>query len=125
MTRHGRKFVERQRAFDMQAAVRRVLATAGFEADLDTSASQQLAGIHGPAVAPSGIKDLRELPWSSIDNDESRDLDQVEVAERLPGGNIKLIVGIADVDALVPKGTPLDQHALANCTSVYTGVQVF
>jgi exoribonuclease-2 len=68
---------------------------------------------------------LRELPWSSIDNTESRDLDQVEVAEQLPNGDIKLTVGIADVDALVGKGTPLDQHAFANCTSVYTGVDVF
>ena len=71
------------------------------------------------------MRDLRDRPWSSIDNNESRDLDQIEVAEQLADGAIRLVVGIADVDALVPKGTPLDEHAYANCTSVYTGVDVF
>lgn len=125
MSRHGKKFVERQQAFDMEAAVRRVLVTAGFEPDLTPAAERQLAGITAAAAMPADAKDLRHLPWSSIDNDESRDLDQVEVAERLPDGKIKLTVGIADVDAVVGKGTPIDLHAFANCTSVYTGVHVF
>src|SRR6185503_574523 len=103
----------------------RVVTTAGFEPDLDDAAKRQLDSLTAPAPAPGGVKDLRSLPWSSIDNTESRDLDQVEVAESLPSGDIRLIVGIADVDALVGKGTPLDQHAYANCTSVYTGVAVF
>jgi VacB/RNase II family 3'-5' exoribonuclease len=129
MSRHGKKTQYSERAhhssFDMEAAVRRVLVAAGFEPDLDASANQQLAGIKAPAPMLPEAKDLRDLPWSSIDNDESRDLDQVEVAERLAGDNIKITVGIADVDALVPRGTPLDSHAMANCTSVYTGIRVF
>jgi len=111
--------------FDIHAAARRVLMAAGFEADINEAARQQLDRLTNPAPMPAGVCDLRRLPWSSIDNTESRDLDQVEVAEALPDGSVKLIVGIADVDALVPKGSPLDEHALANCTSVYTGIDVF
>ncbi|HEY9226462.1 MAG TPA: RNB domain-containing ribonuclease [Gemmatimonadaceae bacterium] len=111
--------------FDMHAAARRVLATAGFQPELDESARRQLAEIEGPGLLGADVRDLRDMPWSSIDNNESRDLDQVEVAERLPNDGIRLIVGIADVDCLVPKASPLDSHAYANCTSVYTGVDVF
>lgn len=71
------------------------------------------------------IRDLRSLLWSSIDDSRSRDLDQVEFAEALPGGETRLLVGIADVDALVPRGSAIDQHAAANCTSVYAGVKTF
>ncbi len=79
-----------------------------------------------PANDPEeGARDLCSLTWSSIDNEESRDLDQIEVAERLPGGSIKIMIGIADVDALVPKGSPVDQFAHANTTSLYTGVHIF
>ncbi len=70
-------------------------------------------------------RDLRSLAWSSIDNEDSRDLDQIEVAERLAGGSIRVLVGIADVDALVPKGSPTDRFAYANTTSLYTGVHIF
>jgi exoribonuclease-2 len=72
-----------------------------------------------------GRPDLRELLWSSVDNRTSRDLDQVELAERLPDGSIRLMIGIADVDALVERGTATDGHAAANTTSVYAGVRVF
>jgi exoribonuclease-2 len=71
------------------------------------------------------VPDLRNLLWSSIDNDTSKDLDQIEVAERLPNGDIKVLIGIADVDAFVPKDTPIDQHAARETTSVYTGVSIF
>jgi exoribonuclease-2 len=71
------------------------------------------------------VPDLRNLLWSSIDNDTSKDLDQIEVAERLPNGDIKILIGIADVDAFVPKDTPIDQHAARETTSVYTGVSIF
>ena len=111
--------------FNLAAAARRILEAQGFEPDLDAPAKQQLAGLSRPAPMDSGIRDLRDLPWSSIDNTESRDLDQVEVAEKTSDDCIRLVVGIADVDALVPKGSPIDEHAYANCTSVYTGIEVF
>jgi exoribonuclease-2 len=72
-----------------------------------------------------GRADLRDLLWSSVDNRTSRDLDQVEYAERLADGSIRLMIGIADVDALVAPGTATDTHAATNTTSVYTGVRVF
>jgi len=97
----------------------------GFEPDFPAGVAQQLAEIkgHPPSVAPSSaVRDLRNLLWSSIDNDTSKDLDQIEVAERLPDGGVKVMVGIADVDAFVAKSTPIDQHAARETTTVYTGI---
>lgn len=71
------------------------------------------------------VVDLRTLPWSSIDNEESRDLDQIETSERLPDGRIRILLGIADVDAYVPRGSALDRHAGWNTTSLYAGVATF
>jgi ribonuclease R len=72
-----------------------------------------------------GVRDLRHLLWASIDNDDSLDLDQLTVAEALPGGVVKVLVAVADVDSLVKKGSALDAHAGQNTTSVYTAAQVF
>jgi len=105
----------------MVSVARRVVEENGFQ-------SQFPAGLEAtiPARAPDeGARDLRNLAWSSIDNEESRDLDQIEVAEKLPNGDIRVLVGIADVDALVPKGSPIDAFAAANTTSLYTGVHTF
>src|SRR5512133_945263 len=79
------------------------------------------------AAAPSGaaIRDLRSLLWASIDNDDSRDLDQLSVAEPLAGGAVKILVAIADVDALVRKDGAIDGHAWTNTTSVYTAAKIF
>ncbi len=71
------------------------------------------------------MRDLRDRLWSSIDNDTSRDLDQIEVAERLSSGDVKVLVGIADVDASVPKQSAIDQHAARETTTVYTGIRNF
>jgi len=111
--------------FDLDAAARRVAAKYGFEPSYPGDAQHQLDTLTAPASIPSGARDLRQLLWSSIDNDSSLDLDQAEAAESLPGDCIRLLVAIADVDALVPKDSPLDLHARANSTSVYTGVEVF
>jgi VacB/RNase II family 3'-5' exoribonuclease len=85
------------------------------------AAQSALAG-RGESLA---LRDLRSLPWCSIDNDDSRDLDQLSVAEPLAGGVVKVLIAIADVAALVARSTPIDQHALHNTTSVYTAAQVF
>jgi exoribonuclease-2 len=99
----------------------------GFQPDFPPQVNQQLSQILSSSkVHPDpSFRDLRSLLWSSIDNDTSRDLDQVEVAERLPGGGIKVFVGIADVDWLVPKATAIDLHAVVEGTTVYTGVENF
>lgn len=113
---------------DLQAAARRELLANGFEPDFPPAVQTQMAQIeaHPPAVAPApDIRDLRGLLWSSIDNETSRDLDQIEVADRGPNGSVKILVGIADVDAFVPKSTPIDQHAGVQTTTLYTGVQMF
>ena len=94
------------RQIDLQAAAKQTMLENGFEPDFPAQVQQQLDALksHLPQIAPdASIRDLRNLLWSSIDNDTSRDLDQVEVAERLPSGETKVLVGIADVDAFVPK----------------------
>jgi exoribonuclease-2 len=73
----------------------------------------------------SQIRDLTGLLWASIDNDDSRDLDQLTIAESLPGDKVKIGVAIADVDALVKDGSAIDEHARHNTTSVYTAAQIF
>jgi VacB/RNase II family 3'-5' exoribonuclease len=98
----------------------------GLAPDFDGKVEQQLAGIRGPAREPNpDIRDLRHLPWCSIDNDDSRDLDQLTWAEDAGGGNTRIFVAIADVDALVHKDTPIDRHARQNTTSVYTAAKIF
>lgn len=76
-------------------------------------------------TADGPVRDMREVLWSSIDNHESRDLDQVEYVERLPDGRLRLLIGIADVDAFAPKGSVIDRHAFANTVSVYTPAVIF
>jgi VacB/RNase II family 3'-5' exoribonuclease len=91
-------------------------AAAGAQADaLDRAATEQ-----GPS-----IRDLRGLLWASIDNDDSRDLDQLSVAEPLSGGTVKILVAIADVDSTVKAGSAIDDHARTNTTSVYTAAGIF
>ncbi|HEV7505423.1 MAG TPA: RNB domain-containing ribonuclease [Thermoanaerobaculia bacterium] len=99
----------------------------GLEPDFPPAAQAEADHLASPAVPPAdaGVRDLRLLLWSSIDNDDSRDLDQIEVAEAQPGGAIRIWVAIADVDALVRLGSAIDLHAKANTTSVYTAAQIF
>jgi len=108
----------------LDTVARQALIDNGFTPDLDDTSRHELEGLK-PAPLSTDIRDLRSLLWSSIDNTESKDLDQVEVAEQLPDGAIRIRLGIADVDALVPKGSALDKHAYTNATSVYTGVAVY
>jgi exoribonuclease II len=78
-----------------------------------------------PCTTEERIRDLRALPWCSIDNDDSRDLDQLSFAEPLGSGRVRVCVAIADVDATVTRGSAVDRHALVNTTSVYTTAAIF
>jgi VacB/RNase II family 3'-5' exoribonuclease len=112
----------------LQAAAKQTMLEKGFEPELSPQVQQQLDQLkaHPPQVAPGAdIRDLRNLLWSSIDNDTSRDLDQAEVAEPLPNGETKVLVAIADVDSFVPKGSPIDKYAAKETTTVYSGVRNF
>ena len=104
---------------------RNALLANGFQPDESDAVVREVAGLHDAPTRGTDARDLRALKWSSIDNASSRDLDQVEVAEQLKDGAIVVRIGIADVDALVPKGSAIDAHAFANSTSVYTGVSVY
>ena len=97
----------------------------GLEPEFPAAALKELSGIHGAAPVAAGVRDLRDRLWASIDNDDSRDLDQLTVAEALEGGRTRILVAVADVDALVGKDSALDAHAACNTTSVYTPAVIF
>lgn len=110
----------------LERIARRVMKERGFLPDFSTAAMAELEKMppaDGGAVSPG--KDLRHLLWASIDNDDSLDLDQLTVAEALPDMKVKVFVAVADVDALVKKGSAIDEHARQNTTSVYTAGRVF
>ena len=104
----------------LRGIARRAMIERGLDPDFPPGPLQQLASIQKAAEPRNGLLDLRELLWCSIDNDDSRDLDQLTVAQELADGRTKILVAIADVDALVVAGSPIDQHAQHNTTSVYT-----
>jgi len=103
---------------------REAMLLRGLEPDFPQAAIDQTQQIPGPAQ-DRAISDLRQLAWCSIDNDDSRDLDQLTVAEPENGGSVRIRVAVADVDSLVPKGSPADDHARRNTTSVYTPARIF
>jgi VacB/RNase II family 3'-5' exoribonuclease len=113
---------------DLQAVAKDVMRKNGFEPDFPSGVEQQLMQLraHPPAIAGGpDVRDLRNLLWSSIDNDTSRDLDQIEVAQPLTNGDVKILIAIADLDAFVPKNSPIDQHAAQETTTVYSGIRNF
>jgi VacB/RNase II family 3'-5' exoribonuclease len=112
--------------FDLVAAARRCLTEYGFEPDYPAAVQQEVAALqtHPPERDPAA-EDLRNLLWSSIDNDTSRDLDQIEYAETLPDGRTRVLIGIADVDEYVPKGSAMDQFAAQQTVTLYTGIKNF
>jgi exoribonuclease-2 len=110
----------------LKIIARRVMMERGFFPDFSPQAINELDTIHGPATRNGEpARDLRDLLWCSIDNDDSLDLDQLTVAEAMPNGYTKVLVAIADVDAIVKKQSLLDDHARQNTTSVYTVAETF
>jgi len=113
--------------FNLVAAAHAAMIEHGFQPDFPAGTDSELSTIqaHPELPAAEGAEDLRSLLWSSIDNDTSKDLDQIEWAEQLPDGRIRVLIGVADVDARIHAGTVIDGHARSETTSVYTGVKVF
>jgi VacB/RNase II family 3'-5' exoribonuclease len=116
---------QHQREFLLRLA-RQAMTGRGFEPDFPAAALAESRSVTA-RVGPYGaeVRDLRSLPWCSIDNDDSRDLDQLTVAEALPAGGTRLLVAVADVSAAVTPGSALDAHAAVNTTSIYTPPQNF
>jgi VacB/RNase II family 3'-5' exoribonuclease len=113
-------------SFDLVAAAREAVKEHGFQPDYPPEVQQQVAALAAhPPPLPEGAEDLRHLLWSSIDNDTSRDLDQIEYADTLPDGRMRVRIGIADVDAYVPKGSAIDRYAADETVTLYTGVKNF
>ena len=109
----------------LAAIAHQAMLQRGLQPDFPAAVEAQLASISGPARANAGaLRDLRKLAWCSIDNGDSRDLDQLSVAQQDAHG-VRILVAIADVDALVGQGSPIDGHAALNTTSVYTAAGVF
>ncbi|ULA62956.1 MAG: Putative exoribonuclease II [Nitrospira sp.] len=111
---------------DLKNIARRTMLERGLWPEFSAASMAELSRIHAPASDhSSSLRDLRALQWASIDNDDSRDLDQLTVATPQPNRSVNILVAIADVDALVPKDSALDAHARHNTTSVYTSGELF
>ena len=110
----------------LQSIAQKAMLERGLLPDFSAAALAELEEIQAPAsVTDRTSRDLRELLWASIDNDDSLDLDQVTVAEALSGDQVKILVAVADVDSLVKNGTAINEHARHNTTSVYTAGMIF
>ena len=110
----------------LESLAHQAMLDRGLLPDFSAEALTELGRLQVPAVtAGEPVRDLRELLWASIDNDDSRDLDQLTVASAMPGDEIKIMVAIADVDSFVKNGSAIDAHAHHNTTSVYTAAEIF
>jgi exoribonuclease-2 len=116
----------------LERIAHRAMLERGLLPDFSAAALAELERLELPAAADGGsgdsshgIRDMRNLLWASIDNDDSRDLDQLTVAEAMPGGNVRILVAVADVVSLVKDGSAIDAHARHNTTSIYTAAMIF
>jgi VacB/RNase II family 3'-5' exoribonuclease len=116
----------------LQTIARRAMLERGLLPDFSIEALAELGRLKIPRVGADAlaeglleIRDMRNLLWTSIDNDDSRDLDQLTVAEAIFPDKVKILVAIADVDSSVKNGSALDGHARHNTTSVYTAAEIF
>jgi len=114
------------RRIDLVRIATEAMSERGLEPEFPAGVQRQLSSITGPGSdADPRLQDLTALPWCSIDNDDSLDLDQLTACEPLAGGAVRTFVAVSDVDALVKKGSAIDEHARTNTTSVYTSARIF
>jgi len=117
---------DKQHRAILQSIAHRAMIERGLLPDFSADALAELARMTAPAATTDeSIRDLRDRLWASIDNDDSLDLDQLTVAEAMPGGAVRILVAVADVDSLVGNGSAIDEHARHNTTSVYTAAEIF
>ena len=117
---------ENQQREILEDIANRAMLERGLLPDFSNEAIAELGKIQAPATTNiETARDLRDMTWASIDNDNSRDLDQLTLAVAMPNGKIKVMVAVADMDALVKKGSAIDEHARHNTTSVYTAAKMF
>jgi exoribonuclease-2 len=117
---------DKQHRAILQSIAHQAMLDRGLLPDFSAGALAELERLQVPAATDGEpVRDLRNLLWASIDNDDSRDLDQLTVAEAGPGDNIKILVAIADVELFVKNGSAIDKHAHHNTTSVYTAAEIF
>lgn len=112
----------------LKSIARRAMLERGLLPDFSTEALAELGSLQIPTLTadgPLGIRDMRNLLWASIDNNDSRDLDQLTVAEAMSDGKVRIMVAIADVDSLIKEGSAINEHARHNTTSVYTSAEIF
>jgi VacB/RNase II family 3'-5' exoribonuclease len=121
MTDHG----PRAHRVLLQQIARRAMIDYELQPDFSPTVMAELSRLRPSHDVPDGARDLRRLPWCSIDNDDSRDLDQLTVSAPAESGATRLLVAVADVDVLVSAGCAIDDHARHNTTSVYTPAQIF
>jgi exoribonuclease-2 len=118
--------IPRRHRGELKAIARRAMVERGLLPDFSPAAEAEARRLEGaPLEDAPALRDLRDSAWVSIDNDDSRDLDQLSVAEPAGAGLTRLRVAIADVDSLVPRGSAVDAHARHNTTSVYTAARIF
>ena len=117
---------DKQHRSILQGIARRAMLERGLLPDFSAAVSAELGEIRmSAAMNKEPVRDLRNLLWASLDNDDSRDLDQLTVAEAMPGDRVKILIAVADVDLLVKDGSAIDEHARHNTTSVYTAARTF
>ena len=127
MNEHSPPYARRLSSkIDLRTIARRAMIERGLLPDFSDAVVKETDALT-EASLPHGapVRDMRDSLWASIDNDDSRDLNQLSVAEPLPGGAVKISIAIADVDALVKRRSAIDEHAQTNTTSVYTAAQIF
>lgn len=115
----------KKKPFDLEYLAKALLQEKGFESEFSKAVFRELDAIKAPATSRFHIDDLRSLLWCSIDNDDSRDLDQLTYGQRENDGKISIFIAIADVDALVHRNSAIDNHARINTTSIYTPTRIF
>ncbi|HEX6178618.1 MAG TPA: ribonuclease catalytic domain-containing protein, partial [Thermoanaerobaculia bacterium] len=117
--------MSRQQGAQLADLARQAMIERGLEPDFDDEIDREVAALRPPHENDAPIRDLRDLPWCSIDNDDSRDLDQLTYAEKHRDGSVRVLIAVADVDVLVKKDSAIDRRARQNTTSVYTAARIF